>query len=183
MSKILLPVHIVLLQLVIDPACSVVFESEPEASDIMHRPPRALSATPFGIKNVGFALIQGGGIAFILLVGHTLLQYMGWDETDIRISVFSALVLVLFLLILANRDLTYTMQKNLLRLNSWLIYMFGGVILILTAVLLIPLLRNIMGFAPITLSPLLAAAALFITSGLWLEILRLASKWVRKQDI
>ncbi len=181
--SILLPVHIVLLQLVIDPACSVVFESEPEASDIMHRPPRALSATPFGIKNVGFALIQGSGIAFILLVGHSLLQYMGWDETDIRISVFSALVLVLFLLILANRDLTYTIQKNLLRLNPWLIYMFGGVILILTAVLLIPLLRNIMGFASITLSPLLAAAALFITSGLWLEILRLASKWVRKQDI
>ncbi|WP_309498430.1 cation-translocating P-type ATPase [Sulfurovum sp.] len=178
--SILLPVHIVLLQLVIDPACSVVFESEPAAADIMRRPPRALSATPFGIKNVGFALMQGGGIAFILLAGHTLLEYMGWDETDIRISVFSALVLVLFLLILANRDLTYTMQKNLLRLNPWLIYMFGGVILILTAVLLIPLLRNIMGFGQITLPPLLAAAALFITSWLWLVVLHLASKWVRK---
>lgn len=178
--SILLPVHIVLLQLVIDPACSVIFESEPAAADIMRHPPRTLSATPFGIKNVGFALIQGGGIAFILLAGHTLLQYMGWDETNIRISVFSALVLALFLLILANRDLTYTMQKKLLKHNYWLVYMFGGVSLILTAVLLIPLLRNIMGFAPITLSPLLAAAVLFITSGLWLVILNLASKWVRK---
>jgi Ca2+-transporting ATPase len=149
----------------------------------MQQPPRSLSSTPFNFKNVGFALMQGGGIAFILLAGHTLFQSIGWDENTIRISVFSALVLALFLLIQVNRNLSFSIQKHLIRINPWLIYMFSSVILILTAVLLIPFLRNIMAFAPISLPPLLAAALLLIASGLWLIILNLTSKWVRKKNI
>jgi len=178
--SIMLPVHIVLLQLVIDPACSVVFESEPAATDIMRRPPRPLSATPFSIRNVGYALMQGMGIALILLSGHTFLQHLGWNEADSRITLFYALVLALFLLILVNRDLSYTTQKELLKGNRWLLYMFGGVLIILAAILLIPVLRNIMGFAPITPLPLLVAAVLLIFSGLWLVILKLTIKWMRK---
>uniref|UniRef100_UPI0037CA77AB cation-translocating P-type ATPase n=1 Tax=Polaromonas sp. TaxID=1869339 RepID=UPI0037CA77AB len=44
---LLLPVHIVLLELLIDPACSIVFEAEPEGSDLMARPPRPVSDSPF----------------------------------------------------------------------------------------------------------------------------------------
>ena len=50
---LLLPVHIVLLELLIDPACSIVFEAEQESPGLMQRPPRPLSDSPFGWDHLG----------------------------------------------------------------------------------------------------------------------------------
>ncbi|MHB1532309.1 cation-translocating P-type ATPase [Acidithiobacillus sp.] len=173
---LLLPVHIVLLELLIDPACSIVFEAEPAAADTMRRPPRPLSASPFSMGNVGYALAQGLGIAAILLGGHALLQHFaGWTEADLRLSIFTALVLALFLLILANRDLAHSALRNLRGDNPWLARMFGGVALVLVAVLFTPFLRKVMGFAAASLPPLLAALGLLLVCGLWLQTLRCAN--------
>ncbi|MHB0888401.1 cation-translocating P-type ATPase [Acidithiobacillus sp.] len=173
---LLLPVHIVLLELLIDPACSIVFEAEPAAADTMRRPPRPLSASPFSLGNVGYALAQGLGIAAILLGGHALLQHFaGWTEADLRLSIFTALVLALFLLILANRDLAHSALLNLRGDNPWLARMFGGVALVLVAVLFTPFLREVMGFAAASLPPLLAALGLLLVCGLWLQTLRYAN--------
>ena len=56
---VLLPVHIVFLELIIDPACSVVFEAEPEEADVMNRPPRRPDAPLFGQRTVILSLLQG----------------------------------------------------------------------------------------------------------------------------
>ena len=182
---LLLPVHIVLLELLIDPACSIVFEAEPDAADIMRNPPRPLTASPFARGNVGYALAQGAGIAAVLLAGHAVLQHAGWGEADIRVSVFAGLVVGLFLLILANRDLSRSALRNLAGNNPWLPRMFAGVTLVLVAVLVIPFLRTVMGFAAAGLLPLAAALALVVGSALWLQILRWANSrrlhWVQER--
>ena len=172
---LLLPVHIVLLELLIDPACSIVFEAEPSAIDLMLRPPRALNATPFAPRNVASALAQGLGVAAILLGGYALLQaYAGWGEASLRLTIFSALVLALFLLILANRNRTHTVLLNLPIDNPWLGRLFASVGIMLAAVTLIPALRHVMGFATITWPPLAAALVLLLACGLWLQVLRSA---------
>ena len=173
---LLLPVHIAVLELLIDPACSTVFEAEPAAADIMCRPPRLLNSNPFAAGNIGFALAQGLGIAVILLAGSALLQFLGWAEEDIRISAFTALVLALFLLILANRDLTHTALHNLGGNNPLLAPMFAGVGAVLVAVLAVPFLRDVMGFAAVSMPPLLAALGLLLVCVLWMQIVRWA-KW------
>jgi Ca2+-transporting ATPase len=176
---LLLPVHIVLLELLIDPSCSIVFEAEPAAADVMQRPPRPLTASPFTLNNIGFALLQGLGIAAVLLAGHALLQhYTDWPEADLRLAVFTALVLALFLLILANRDLRHAAAFNLRAENPWLARMFAAVTAMLAAVLLIPGLRDVMGFASVSLPPMIAALGLLLLCGLWLQGLRLA--WGRR---
>jgi Ca2+-transporting ATPase len=176
---LLLPVHIVLLELLIDPACSIVFEAEPAAKDVMQRPPRPLTASPFTLNNIGFALLQGLGIAAVLLAGHALLQhYTDWPEADLRLAVFTALVLALFLLILSNRDLHHAAVFNLRSDNPWLARMFAAVAAVLAAVLLIPGLRDVMGFASVSLPPMIAALGLLLLCGLWLQGLRLA--WGRR---
>lgn len=174
---LLQPVHIVLLQLLIDPACAIVFQAETASADIMHRPPRHLKESPFRAANVGFGFIQGAGIAFMLLFGCALLQEWGWDASQLRITLFTALVPTLFLLILANRNPNPALQSQS---NPLLIYMLGGVSLILASVLFIPFLHDTLGFAPLTLSPLLAASALLIFCGLWLKILSFVGwRWIR----
>ncbi|WP_345991275.1 cation-translocating P-type ATPase [Sulfurimonas sp. HSL-1716] len=172
---LLMPAHIVLLQLLIDPACSIVFESEPAAADIMKRPPRRIGESPFSIKNVKHALMQGGGIAFILMAGDALLQQMQWNDAAIRMSIFISFVLTLFFLILANRTLTYTVKSYAREHNPWMIFMFGGVALILASIIFIPALREIMRFSPIEASILLAALFLFLSNGAWLFLLHFSN--------
>ena len=163
---ILQPVHIVLLQLLIDPACAVVFEAENAAEDVMNRPPRSALSSPFSAKNVAYAVLQGIGIALILLVGYALLRKYGWDEADLRLSIFAALIPTLFLLVLANRD-----SGAIFKGNPWILIMFGGVGLVLIAVLFIPFLRELMRFSPITFPPILAAVVMLLISGAWLRVL------------
>jgi Ca2+-transporting ATPase len=56
---VLLPIHIAFLHLVIDPACSIVFEAEPEEADVMQRPPRDPRAPLFGRHVLAISLVQG----------------------------------------------------------------------------------------------------------------------------
>ena len=173
---LLLPAHIVLLQLLIDPACSIVFESEPAADNIMKRPPRPIDENPFSMRNVGYALVQGGGIAFVLMAGDAFLQHLAWSDANIRMSLFIAFVLTLFFLILANRRLTSATETKAKEGNPWMVYMLGGVTLILAAVIFIPLLREIMQFSALDSSIALASLALLGINGLWLIGLRFGSR-------
>lgn len=170
------PIHIVLLQLLIDPACAIVFEAEAAQSNIMRGPPRLPSATPFSRTNIGFAIAQGIGIAIILIVGSALLQNMQWSDTEVRVSIFSALVPVLFLIVLFNRDTINIIELNLHKQNPWLVYMFVGVSVILIAVLAIPMLQSMMGFASISIPIVFASSVLLIVCGIWLKILRISKK-------
>ncbi|MDP3616420.1 MAG: HAD-IC family P-type ATPase, partial [Rhodoferax sp.] len=56
---LLFPLHIAFLELVIDPACSMVFENEPSESDVMKRPPRNVNTPLFAGMTLVFALLQG----------------------------------------------------------------------------------------------------------------------------
>jgi Ca2+-transporting ATPase len=165
-------VHIVLLELLIDPACSIAFEAEPDAADIMTRPPRPVSASPFEAGNLAHAIIQGIGMAAVLLLGHGVLVAQGFDESASRAAVFAGLVPGLFLLILANRDLSRPAILGLAANNPWIRRMFAAVALLLVAVLAVPFLRGVMGFAPAGGAQLAASLALLGGIGLWLELLR-----------
>ena len=169
---LLLPVHIVLLQLLIDPACSVAFEAEPADAAIMKRPPRPLGTSPFALRKIGAALAQGCGLSAILLAGYAAMQAAGWPPAMARGSVFVALIISLFLLILANRDPARATLANLRMDNPWLPRMLAAVGLVLAAAVWLPALRRIMDFARPDVTMLLAALGLIVAGGLWLELLR-----------
>ncbi len=169
---LLMPVHIVLLELLIDPACSVVFEAEPAADDIMRRPPRAPSDSPFAAANLRHAVVQGLGFAAILLLGYGLLLGQRLDAAQSRSAVFVALVLGLFLLTLANRDLSRPALACATGANPWLGRMFGGVVLMLAAVLGMPFLREVMGLGVPHLIAIPGTLGMLVATVAWLEILR-----------
>jgi Ca2+-transporting ATPase len=169
---LLLPVHIVLLELLIDPACSIVFEAEPESADVMTRPPRPSTASPFTADNLTYAVAQGSGMAAVLLLGNWMLTAQGFDQMESRAAVFVGLVASLFLLILSNRDLSRTAIMGMVANNPWIKRMFLGVILLLGTVMVAPYLRGIMGFAPTTTGQLIASLAMLIGVGLWFEAVR-----------
>ena len=169
---LLLPVHIVLLELLIDPACSIVFEAEPEAAGIMTRTPRPRTASPFAAANLFYAVIQGVGMAAVLLLGHAYLVDQGFSESESRVAVFTALVFGLFLLILSNRDLTRPALAGVTAKNPWLSRMFLAVTVLLGIVITVPFLRGVMGFAPAAVPQFTASLVLLVGVGVWLETLR-----------
>ena len=167
-----MPVHIVLLELLIDPACSIVFEAEPADADIMQRPPRATTDSPFAAANLRHAILQGLGFAAILLLGYGALVGQGLDAAQGRGAVFIALVLGLFLLTLANRDASRPALARTAAKNPWLARMFGGVALMLALVIGVPFFRGVMGLAIPNAPMLLGSTGMLVAAIIWLELLR-----------
>ncbi|MBK6388163.1 MAG: cation-translocating P-type ATPase [Rhodoferax sp.] len=173
---LLLPVHIVLLELLIDPACSIIFEAEPESPDLMDRPPRPVSDSPFASGPLGHAVLQGLGVAGVLLLGQFWLVDQGWSASQGRSVVFGALMLGVLLLILANRDLGRPALFGHSGANPWLNRMVVAVGVMVAAVLGIPWLQQVMGTVWPGVAGLMAGVALLGICSLWLELLRRLSQ-------
>ena len=149
MPLALLPVHVLFLELIIDPSCTVVFEMEDDERDIMQRPPRKLNAPLFGRSMVLSGLIQGLGILAVVagVYFFALNQHLGAGEA--RMFAFVSLVIGNLGLIFANRSRTLTIFQSLRVPNKALWWISGGALFFLILVLVVPALRNVFQFAPL----------------------------------
>jgi len=138
---VLTPVHIVFLELIIDPACSA-FEAEPEEMGIMARPPRDPKAPLFGAREILLSLGQGVVVlVIVLLVLGVALQGRENDATA-RALTFTTLVLGLLSLITINRSWSRNILKILRSPNAAYRWVMVGATLFLMAVLYVPFLRR-----------------------------------------
>jgi Ca2+-transporting ATPase len=145
----LLPVHVLFLELIIDPACSVVFEMENEEPDVMQRPPRKLDSPLFGRAMIFSGLIQGLGILAVVagVYEFALNQNLGAGEA--RMFAFVSLVIGNLGLIFSNRSRTQSIITSLRIPNKALWWVSGGALFFLILVLSVPALREIFQFAPL----------------------------------
>ncbi len=173
---LLMPVHIVLLQLLIDPTCAIVLEAEPEDSGSMERQPRPVSDSPFAVGPLVSSVLQGLGIAAVLLAGQYWLAGQGWASAQSRTVVFGTLVLCVMLLILANRDLSRPALRGITTPNPWLWRIAAAMVVLLAAVLGIPWLRMLMGLALPGAEGVVVAAGLLALCLVWLELVRRAGR-------
>jgi Ca2+-transporting ATPase len=170
--SVLLPVHVVFLELIIDPACSIAFEAEPEEADVMTRPPRDPTSPLFSGHTVALSLLQGLSVLLILLVVFAIAIYRGQGETEARALTFTTLIVANLGLILTNRSWSRTILATLRDPNPALWLVVVGALAFLGAVLYVPLLRELFRFAvlhPIDLALCLGAGSVSI---LWFEALK-----------
>ncbi|HET9399253.1 MAG TPA: cation-translocating P-type ATPase [Sphingomicrobium sp.] len=168
LPPMLYPMHLVLLELLIDPLCALVFENETGDPDAMRKPPRNRDEPVFGLKQLFPALLQG----FVLLAA-TLALYMwmiglGSASEMARATAFTALVVGHLSLALsvsaAEGGRLFTRERALF----WAI---GGITaLVLSLCLTLPELREILRFAPLTSWALGIAVATGLTAGSWYGI-------------
>jgi Ca2+-transporting ATPase len=170
---ILAPVHIVLLELLIDPASSMVFEVEPGRPDSMRRPPRPRTHTPFAPGRLVYAILQGAGLAALLTAGCAVLLMHGSDATQIRTAGFAGLLVGLFLLALAESSFGFRGHE---RRNPWLKWMLLGVAVSLVVVLGVPPLRALMGLALPDPRTGTAIGAIVLASAAWLAALKVGAR-------
>ncbi len=145
----LLPVHVLFLELIIDPACTIVFEMENDEPDIMQRPPRKLDAPLFGRVMVLSGLIQGLGILAVVAGVYTFALSQNLGEGEARMFAFVSLVIGNLSLIFANRSHTLSIFQSLRVPNKALWWISLGALFFLALVLTVPALRGVFQFAPL----------------------------------
>jgi Ca2+-transporting ATPase len=171
------PVHILFLELVIDPACSIVFEAEPENHDLMQRPPRSPSAPLFGAGTLLLGLTQGLSV----LAGVLAVYLMGWlgglSAGETTALSFVTLTLSNLGLIFVNRSWTRSLFSTLRVPNPALWAVCGGTLFFLALVLFTPGLRELFHFSATTPARYLICVLATVLSLAWFEGLKRVWRW------
>jgi Ca2+-transporting ATPase len=170
MPLVLLPVHIVFLELIIDPACSIAFESEKEEAGVMNRPPRRKDEGLFTAKNLALSLLQGFVVLAVILVVFIGAPNRGFGEAQVRTLTFTTIVIANLALILTNRSWSRTILETLRTPNRALTWVFAGTLGALVLVLEVPVLRDLFRFAPVPFMDLALCAGAGGLSVFWFEI-------------
>jgi P-type Ca2+ transporter type 2C len=145
--------NIVFLELIIDPACTVVFESEREESGVMSLPPRKLSDSLFGLRSLVLGLIQGG---IVLAVDLALILWALpiYGEQVARASAFTAMILYNLGLILISRAGKRSLLETLFSPNAPHAWITLGSLALLGLALYVPWLQKVFMFASIPVEAL-----------------------------
>ena len=168
---VLFPLHIAFLELVIDPACSMVFENEPAEADIMQRPPRDVSTPLFGGLTLGLALLQGLGALALVLVA-TVWGTSQLTEGAARAFAFAALVCTNLALIFSNRSRAGSLWASLWVPNRTLWLVVAAALSLLLLALYLPWLARLFVFEMLPAPYLAAAVGLGLVSVLWFELVK-----------
>ena len=168
---ILLPAHIAFLQLIIDPACSVVFEAEKDEKNIMLRPPRNLKDKLFDRKNLIRCLFQGVSVLFLVLVVFLLALYLGKTENEARTITFAMLVFANLTLIISNLSLEESIFTKFNSHNRALWMIVVGALLSLVMVLYVPIFRELFHFSVLHFDDLITILIGGIISAVWIMLI------------
>ena len=164
------PIHIALLEMVIDPVCALVFEAEREEDDIMRRPPRDPAEALFSLPMVAWSVFQGG-LAFAMLATVFLVESSaGMPEAEVRALVFFALIAEIVALILVNRSFGASLGEALRRHNAALRYVGAAIVGVTALILFLPAAQTLLKFGAIAWIDLVLAIALGLALLLMLEL-------------
>jgi len=174
---VLLPAQIAFLELIIDPACSVVFESEETDPQIMNRPPRKANEKVFNKHIVGMAIAQGLGVLVVVLFMYFWALISGKNDDQIRTLSFATLMLGNIALILVNRSWHLSMFQTFReRTNKTIKWILGGAIGMLILLVNVPLLRKAFNLSYLNLTDWLLVFVAAFGSVLWFEIYKVSRK-------
>ena len=171
---LLYPVHIVFLEFVIDPACSLVFEAEAGDEGVMRRPPRDPRQRLFGAQMIGVSLVLGLSVLVTVALGCWWAVAHDLGSREIRSVGFAALVWGNLMMIHSTRSRDRLIVQAVRSSNAVLWWITGGTLAALTTAIYVPPAAEVFRFAPLTPGLFALAAATGAGGALWYEAYKLA---------
>ncbi|NVN99959.1 MAG: cation-translocating P-type ATPase [Geobacteraceae bacterium] len=171
-----MPIHIAFLHLIIDPACSIVYEVEPAETDTMNRPPRDPQEPLFSRRVLLLSTLQGVSVLVVLLIVFGVSLVRGHGELEARTLAFTTLIIANLGLMMTNRSWTSTIGKILRAPNAALWWVTGGAVVFLGLALNITFLRGIFRFSVIHPVDVAICVSAGISSIIWFELFKLFSR-------
>ncbi|MEG1555686.1 MAG: cation-translocating P-type ATPase [Bacteroidales bacterium] len=148
---LLWPVHIVFLELIIDPACSIIFEAEKEEKNIMTRPPKSRKEPFFTGKKILISCLQGVGILIMVMFVYFLGLHWGLSPEKVRALSFITVIAGNIGVIFTNRSWSQNIFQIIKTPNKTVKWVVGGAIFFLVLVNVVPFFRNLFQFEAIAL--------------------------------
>jgi Ca2+-transporting ATPase len=170
LPPMLLPAHVVLMELIIDPTCSLAFEAEPGEKDAMLKPPRPQSEPLFGTRDIVFGSLQGLVVFLAVLSVYVLATGFSVPEAEARGLSFATLIVANLSLALSDalpRGVSPFARENM---AFWAIAAIA--LSVVAAGLYFPPLAGLLRFAPPQVEDLAVASLLAMCAGGWWGILR-----------
>lgn len=173
------PVHVIFLELIMGPTCSIVYENEPLEKNSMNQPPRPMSDTFLNLRELTLSIIQG-----LVITSGTLFIYQyaicqGYGENLTRTMVFTTLVIANIFLTLVNRSFYYSIISCLKYKNNLL----AGILLISVALLFIliytPAVGSFFKLIPLRYQQFGISALVGFVSVIWFE----GYKWSKRLNL
>ena len=144
---LLMPLHIVFMELIIDPVCSIAFETEQEEKGIMDRPPRNPEEKFFGFKQISVSLLKGFMLLGMVLFVYYFSIYEQHSEKEVRAIAFSSLIIGNIFLILATLSKTRYFYEVFSEKNYAAILILTVATVVLFAVISFPPLEQLFSFS------------------------------------
>jgi Ca2+-transporting ATPase len=169
---VLFPAHIVFIEFIIDPICSIAFEAEPEERDVMSRPPRPVGARLFSWSTWAISLLQGAGVLVAVIVALHHARVQGLAEGEGRALAFTMLVVGNLSLVLSNRSWSRGLISTLRQPNRTLGGFFAAALGILALTLYVPFFARLFRFEELGALDLAVVAGGGVFCLLWCELLK-----------
>jgi P-type Ca2+ transporter type 2C len=171
------PLHVILLELIMGPTCSIIYENEPIEKNTMIQKPRPFSSTFFNWKELATSVVQGLAIAAGTLLTYQLAVHEGAGEATTRTMVFVALISSNIFLTLVNRSFFYSILTTLKYKNNLVPLIIGITIIILGLLLFAPPLTRFFGFEYLSVGQLGTSGGVGFLFVIWYEVV----KWVKRR--
>lgn len=175
--NIFTPVHVIFLELIMGPTCSIVYENEPIEKNAMQQKPRKMTETFLNWRELSISIIQGLMITVGVLFAYQLAVQNGASEEKTRAMVFTTLIFANVFLSLTNRSFTYGLFESFKNKNILFPLIIGTTLILLFAILYIPVFSNFFHVSSLKLKDLGVALLIAMVSVLWFEVY----KWRKRR--
>lgn len=173
------PVHVIFLELIMGPTCSIVYENEPMEKNAMLQKPRRLTETFLNWKELGISIIQGLMITAGVLFAYQFAVQKGNSEEATRAMVFTTLIFANIFLSLANRSFVYSMFDSFRYKNRLFPLIITATLILLFAILYLPPFAKFFQVSELNISELGVALLTAAVSVLWFE----GYKWIKRKSL
>lgn len=169
-QNIFMPIHVIFLELVMGPTCSIVFENEPMEKDIMNQKPRKLTTKFFSFHELAVSITQGLVISFGLMgILYCSILYP-FSEEIARTMIFTSLLISNIFLTYTGRSEKFSVFTTLRYRNNLLYSITFITILILILSLTFEPVMKIFNFDSISIYQILICLLVSFVSVFWIEL-------------
>src|SRR5690554_2039413 len=170
------PVHIIFLEFIMGPTCSIVYENEPMEKYAMQQKPRKMTETFLNWRELIISIIQGLVITLGVLFSYQYAVQNGGDEPITRAMVFTTLIFANILLSLTTRSFKYSILDSFKNKNKLFPIVIGATLVLLFAILYIPFAARFFHVIGLNILQLGIALLIAAVSVLWFEVY----KWLKR---
>lgn len=144
------PVHIIFLEIIMGPTCSIIYENEPLEKNTMLQPPKPLTSTFFNWRELSTSIVQG-----LVITAGTLFMYQyavrnGYDEAVTRTMTFTTLITANIFLTLVNRSFYYSLFTTLRYKNKMVLFIILITMALVSMMLFVQPLTHFFQFETMT---------------------------------